>query len=576
MPLLTFPLFLVLVACAVGGAVVTWLLQERRHRREQLDLERHMTRELEARYEVYEGLEKSVVQILARFDGLQQEFRRKVDEARHPRAALEQTVRLRSSNPELWDLEREHHQVQCEQLSELSRQSARIAELMHELEGLEPGKREVEAELERLRSRHQVAVANFHEAEKAAGAKIQRLETAVRELDTLRARHEQASRELAALRKSADEAAKAHDQQIRALAPQAERSAKSEARAADLEQVAQKREQEALGHARRATALDADLAAARKLLEASEAKVKALEDERAKLVEDIKALRAKLEVTRASHEALQREYERVRTELEHASARTKGQQQSLAEALTAADGLRGELAKSKELAAERDRRADELEQAYAKLSTAHDQLRIKAEDDLVDARNELHMARSDGEALQLRLAEADSRCAALQSHAQAEKARFEREIAGLRADFEGRWAKEKEVLAGLKGSLAGTSDDAGKLRSRAADLEVQLSKLQSSAQQERSSLEAAVRGLQAENAAFRARLENRKGTVEEAWSLLHELKPMLETLERKLKVTEEPPPALPAPNGARPGHERQGTENGLDIFAVDEKPATSS
>lgn len=196
MPPLTFQLALVIAVCFVSGSIVSWALQERRLRRERTASEQQMTRVLQARNEVYEGLERSFVTLTTRFDTMEAEFKQRLAEARNPRGALEQTLRLRSQNPELWDLERDNHRTQGEQLAQISRQAARIGELMDQLQALEGASAAREGEIAELRERHETAVANFAEADQAASLKIGRLESRVRELEPVGALYEATRREL--------------------------------------------------------------------------------------------------------------------------------------------------------------------------------------------------------------------------------------------------------------------------------------------------------------------------------------------------------------------------------------------
>jgi chromosome segregation ATPase len=546
MPVLTFPLAIALVACFVGGSILTWLLQERRHRREQRTFEQHMTRALQARYEVYEGLEQSVVKLLGRFDAMEGEFKVRLAEARDPRVALAKTVRLRSANPELWDLEREHQHVQSQQLGEIARQAARISELMEALQQLEPGKSKVEEELAHTRSRYETAVANARDAEQAAQARIARLESRLRELEPIAPAYETARRELDGLKQGWAQREQAHRTEVQALAAQLQALQSTAQRAAQLEHFVKQRQGEFRELEERALSLDRELGEVRKLAEASASRCAALEGEREQARKALEQLQAKLELTRRSQGELQAEYDRCRGALADQERRDKELQAELAAASKVGAELRTQLDGTRAQLSERDQRLAALEGQLARSQAEHKKQLTKSADELIDARNAMQMARSDGEKLQLELAEARTRHAALQSHSQAERARLERELAGAQGEHEQRYARLQEDLNAARTALAAANSSLEGVKTQLGAAQQQHATLEREWQQERLKLDSAFKTAQAENALFRARLSAHSSHVEQAWSVLTELKPMLETLEQKLKVSEDPPAALPA------------------------------
>ena len=500
MPVLTFPLALLLISFFVGGSVVTWWLQERRYRREQVVLEQQMTRTLQARYEVYEGLEQSVLKLMTRFDAMESEFKQRLIEARSPRIALEQTMKLRSTNPELWDIERDHHQTRAEHLAEISRQSARITELMDALQSMEPAQIKLNTELAHTRQRYETAVANANEAETALNAKVERLEARLREVEPLESMHEAAQRDVANAKRTLQERESAHANQLRELQAQIETLTAGQARVGELEALVARREQECRSHKSQAgelaqqleqarkeatqgvSELEAQVTEATRLAAAAESRCSALSQERDRAMQTLQDVQAKLELTRSSQAALQKQHDdaqRRLTELEH---KCSNQQATIADTMVTADELKQRLAEANGAAVERVRKVEELERALESAQADFTSQLEQREDELIDARNALQIAKSDAGQFETKIQEAERRVSEVQAQWQAERAKLQTTLDTARA----------------------------------------------------------------ENMLYRAKLSAHTNHVEQAWSVLSELKPMLETLEQKLKESDEPKGALPS------------------------------
>jgi chromosome segregation ATPase len=519
MPILTFPLALVFSTCFVVGCLVTWALQERRRRQERDELERQMTRALQTRYEVYEGLEQTVVKLVTKFDAMESEFKQRLMQSGAPQrpmaSAVEQPergLRVRSSNPELWDIEREHHRVTSEQLAEIARRSTRITELMEQVQALEPAKNKLESELTGLRHRFDNAVANAAEFEQAANAKVGRLETRVGELEPLGSLLELAQRDLeraraehAQLDNAARERAEQYEQRLRELEPLVER-------VAQLEGVVQRRDAE-LGEQRQRVAELEPLAV-------RSAELETLVSERDSEVGDQKLRILELEGEFAGTKlALDKQRARA-VEFE---GRVKALEQELAGANAQASAARG---------AQESTRG-ELETLKKELTLANQRCEVYTAD-LAKARASLDEARAQAVGASKRLDEVQLRVVELEG-----------EFGRVQGDLQAQQARAEQSGRELREQLGAT-------QARAQSSETQLEELrathatQSTQANERiQTLSKELEQARVELTLHRAKLAAHSSHVVEAWSVLSELKPMLETLEQKLKESDEPNVALP-------------------------------
>jgi DNA repair exonuclease SbcCD ATPase subunit len=488
MPILTFPLALALSTCFVVGSLVTWVLQERRRRIEREDLEREMTRALQTRYEVYEGLEQTVIKLLTKFDAMEVEFRQRLaQQSSHPRgAALDRTVRMRSANPELWDIEREHHRVTSEQLSEISRRSARITELMEQVQSLEPAKQKVESELAGLKHRYENAVANSTEFEQASGLKIERLQARVAELEPLGSLLEASRRELAAAQIERDQALEAGARQIAELNQRVDTLAQAEARVEELENLVSVRDNEAGEQSLRILELEGEWAGSKQLLAKSQTRCTELDGQCKAMREELQGARSQLESLRVSHDNVWKELEASKKELSEASQRCEVYSADLSKARKALDDAHHAAAGSQKLAEQNKARVTELE------------------GQLADARGQ---------------------------HA-AQQAKFDESISELRQRAQLAEAKAASIEEALDGVREAQIAEQAVASERIAQLSRELDIART------------------EMIVHRAKLAARSSHVVEAWSVLSELKPMLETLEQKLKESDEPPSALPSARNA--------------------------
>lgn len=417
MPILTFPLALSLTTCFVAGSIVTWVLGERRRRMEREETERQMTRALQTRYEVYEGLEQTVIKLVTKFDAMESEFKQRLGQGSNIRSSGERSVRVRSSNPELWDMEREHHRVSSEQLAEIARRSVRITELMEQLQALELDKSKLESELESLKHRYDNAIANAAEFEQVSNIKVERLQARVCELEPLGSLLEAAQRDLA---------------EARSARAQSEQAATAmQERLAQLEDAVARREAEVGEQTLRVLELEGEFSGAKQALATQSARRAELETQAKAAQQELANVKAQLDTERSSHAVLSKDLEAARQELAQALQRCEIYTNDLTKARAALDEARGQALSTQKALEESKSRLAQLE-------------------------SELAEARSQAQAL-------------------------------------------------------------------STDLE---------------------RG-RAELVLHRAKLAAHSSHVVEAWSVLSELKPMLETLEQKLKDTEGPAAALP-------------------------------
>lgn len=536
MPLLTFPLALILVSCFVCGAIVTWALQERRVQREKDELEKQMARALQTRYEMYEGLEQSVIKLLGRFESLENEFKQRLIEARNPRAALEQTVKLRSRNPELWDIEREHHRAHSEQMGEISMQATRIAELMEQLETLEKSQAEHDGELAHVKSRYETAVANFNESDKAASAKIERLESALGELEPFRSLYEASARDLEAARRSSAGELAARDEQIRALEARVAVLALSEERVRQLEQLGERRASELAAANERTLEITRQSDAVEQRATAAQARCEALAGERDAAHAALARAQVELELARGAQGDVQVQLERVRSELAQSAQALEARSTALDAAVEAG---REAGAASAQL---------ERELGLANLKSA------QLAKDLSALRSE-HETRWN--VAQAELAETVRAAQTAQAEALSLKSRLEA-LEAQHAATHGTWQTQQSAL---EGQLATANEKAETLARELGQERAALRTERAQFEEQQKLMETALQGSQAQLALYRAKLNHHSSHVEEAWSVLSELKPMLASLEQKLKESDEPAAALPAST--------------MDLSVLDEKPTSS-
>lgn len=398
MPLLTFPLVLALTTCFVVGSIVTWVLGERRRRLERDELEQQMTDALHMRSEVYDGVEKTVAKLVTKFDAMEGEFRERLGQGASARAEGEPGVRSRSSNPELWDLEREHQRVTSEHLAELSRRSARVAELMQELQSLEPLKLQLEGELTSLRQRHDNALANAAEVEQASQLRIQRLEARVTELEPLASMLEAAKRDLSVARQSLS----AETQRAIELAQQLDAMAVLPKRVAELEDTLARRDTEVGDQMVRILELEGEFNGAQQALAKQnarcaelEASSKAAQQELASSAQCCQSFSAQLDETRAALEASRAQAQSAQQSLEQSKARSAELESELL-------GARGQLQAT----------GKELEQARAELVLHSAKLAARSSH-VVEAWSVLSELKPMLETLEQKLKESDEPQAAL-------------------------------------------------------------------------------------------------------------------------------------------------------------------
>ncbi len=517
MPILTFPLALALTTCFIVGSLVTWVLGDRRRRAEREELERQMTRALQTRYEVYEGLEQTVIKLVTKFDAMEGEFKQRLLQTQPPPtragATPDRSVRLRSANPELWDIEREHHRVSSEQLAEISRRSARITELMEQVQKLEPAKDKLEQELVALRQRFETAVANAAEFEQASHAKVGRLETRVAELEPLTSLLEAARRDLAAAIDARQQALEQSARREQELQRRIELLAPLEERVQQLDEVIARRDSEVGESKLRILELEGEFAGAKQMLAKESARAAELNAQASKSQQELASAKSQLETTRASQESLSKELESARKELTQTSQRCEIYTADLTKARVALDEARGQA-----LSAQKS-----VEQKSARIAALESELAgARAQSQQQQARFDEALAKHEGQA----------------NAAQARAEAAEAELRGLRDAHAAHQAQSAEQVRALSAAAEATQAQLEQLRA------AQASEQAKSAER----VQALTRELEqarGELTLHRAKLAAHSSHVVEAWSVLSELKPMLETLEQKLKESDEPGAALP-------------------------------
>lgn len=531
MPILTFPLVLALTTCFVVGSLVTWVLGERRRRVEREELERQMTRALQTRYEVYEGLEQTVIKLVTKFDAMESEFKQRLTQsqssAHRPAPAADRSVRVRSANPELWDIEREHHRVTSEQLAEISRRSARITELMEQVQKLEPAKDKLEHELGALRQRYETAVANAAEFEQASHAKVERLQTRVSELEPLGSLLEAARRDLAlaidARQKALDEAA----QRQQELQSRIEQLAPLEERVQQLGEVIAARDSEVGESKLRILELEGEFAGAKQMLAKETARAAESQAQASKAQQELASAKSQLDTLRASNDGASKELESAKKELAQATQRCEVYTADLTKARSALDELRTQAVSAQKSVEANTARIAELE-------------------------TELAAARTQSQQQQARFDEALTKLEGQAKSAQTRAEDAEGELRGLRDAHAADQAKSAEQVRTLSAAAEHAQSQLEALRQEHASEQAKTAERVQSLTRE---LEQA----RAELTLHRAKLAAHSNHVVEAWSVLSELKPMLETLEQKLKETDEPGAALPNRNPAQSQTPAQNT-----------------
>lgn len=552
MPVLTFPLALVLVACFTTGAIVTWYLQERRLQRERSAIESQMTRVLAARYEVYETLEQGVHHLMQRLDREDQAQANAPVQAAAPLVVAApaplptwadvSNVPLRSTNPELWDMERTYQRTAAEQLAQLSKQTARTVELMEQVARLET---EVAHACETAASAERKCSAAIDAAastERSTRTTISTLEQRVRTLEPLQS-------ELAIARTSLEELRTNTTTRIRELESELSTtrgslatalgrageletlSKRLEERTGELETRCSERDLACMSAEARCTELTDSLASTRTQLATATGRASELEGKWQASERELGVVRNELASTGSSNsklsgelkEALDRviELEAARAELDKTA---KGFESQWTKAQRESERLEGELADTRQRAAiEHETLGHELETTRTTASKLETQLgewqskSTKLEGELTNAR---------GEATRLS-AELDTTRAS---------ARDERETLGRELESTRTNASKLETQLGewqakatkLEGELASTRNEALRLTQELLRANLEL-------------------------ATYREKLSHHSSHVVEAWSMVTSLKPMLEALEQKLKEGEEPKSALPTNEPATSG-----------------------
>ncbi len=523
MPILTFPLVLALTTCFIVGSLVTWVLGERRRRMEREEVERQMTRALQTRYEVYEGLEQTVIKLVTKFDAMESEFKQRLTQsppaAARAGAASDRSVRMRSANPELWDIEREHHRVTSEQLAEISRRSARITELMEQVQKLEPAKDKLEQELCALRQRFETAVANAAEFEQASHVKVDRLQARVAELEPLTSLLETARRDLAAVidarQQALDEAARRQEE----LQSRIEQLAPLEERVQQLDDVVARRDSEVGESKLRILELEGEYAGAKQMLAKETARLAEFTAQASKSQQELASTKSQLDSLRASHDSVWKELESAKKELQQTSQRCEIYTTDLTKARVALDESRAQALSAQKAIEHSTARVAELE---AELESARSQ-------------SQQQQARFDESLQKL---EGQTRAA----QARAEAAEFElRELRDAHAAHKAQSAEQLRML-----TIA-----AQEAQARIEQLQAAHAGEQAEFAERMQNLTRELEQARAELTLHRAKLAAHSSHVVEAWSVLSELKPMLETLEQKLKDSDEPGSALPSRESAQ-------------------------
>lgn len=528
MPILTFPLALALSICFVVGSLVTWALQDRRRRQERDELESQMARALQTRYEVYEGLEQTVIKLVTKFDAMETEFKQRLAQSANPRAALDRTVRLRSSNPELWDIEREHHRVSSEQLSEISRRSARITELMEQIQTLEPSQSRLETELGHLKQRYDNAVANAAEFEQASAIKIERLQARIGELEPLSSLLEAAQRDLQKAQSAQHEAMASATQRENELRSQIEQLTPLTERVQQLEEVVARRDSEVGEQKLRILELEGEFNGVQQSLEKTRGRCAELESEAKAAKQALQSVETEFASTRALHEGAAKQLEAAKAELKQSNQRCEVYTTDLTRARASLDEVRAEAISLQESVVANAARVAQIE---GELTAARDQAKS------VEARaaSELELARK-----QL----ADAQAQSQQALADLRSA-HESELLRARDDAEGILATANDSIEQLRTQLQSAEAKSTSLDQAIGELRAAHADEQAKANEQIQSLNRNLEQARLELTMHRAKLAAHSNHVVEAWSVLSELKPMLETLEQKLKETDEPAAALP-------------------------------
>jgi len=528
MPILTFPLALALSICFVVGSLVTWALQDRRRRMERDELEAQMARALQTRYEVYEGLEQTVIKLVTKFDAMESEFKQRLAQTANPRVALDRTVRLRSSNPEMWDLEREHHRVSSEQLAEIARRSARITELMEQVQAIEPAKSKLESEIGHLKQRYDNAVANAAEFEQASALKIERLQARVGELEPLGSLLEAAQRDLQKAQAAQQEAVAGATERENELRAQIEQLTPLAERVQQLEEVVSRRDSEVGEQKLRILELEGEFSVAQQALEKARGRCSELEVQMATTQQSAQSVESQLTEVRAKSEGVSKELEGAKAELKQAIQRSEVYAQDLSKARKALDDARTEAAGLQSNAKSTAERVSQLESELAKAREEAQSAQTRVAAELEKAHEQLAQAKaeSDKALSELRIAHSN-------------------EIEKVRDEAESTLATANDSLEQLHGHVRAAEAKSASLEQAIAEMRASHADEQSKSAAQITTLSRSLDEARLELAMHRAKLAAHSNHVVEAWSVLSELKPMLETLEQKLTETDEPAAALP-------------------------------
>jgi chromosome segregation ATPase len=307
MPILTFQLALVLVSCFFAGAIVTWMLQGRRAKSTGSNDEAFAWRSSSTRLE---GIAQAVQSLGEKLDGLSKSW----PNAHRNEAELEQTLKLHAHNPELWAIEREHHRALCEHAAQHSKQALRIAELMDQLEAVENTSRTIHGEYQELRARHDTAVANYGENDKASAAKIERLEKRVAEIEPDAARCAQLQYELDSKCTEWNERDAASKRQVEYLTQQVERLESAKERVQQLEGLSARNEQQLATSQQKITSLENELGATQQRARTLETRCTNLEQERDAAQKSLGESQTQLELSRNSCTSVQNQLAKATAE----------------------------------------------------------------------------------------------------------------------------------------------------------------------------------------------------------------------------------------------------------------------
>jgi chromosome segregation ATPase len=432
-----------------------------------------------------------VVELMNRFDTVEREFRARLEQASNPTPQLLKTVALRSQNPDLWDIEREYQRIQAQQSAELAQQRARVVELMGQLESLEPSKLAVMTELATAQARYENALANAKDNERSLTDSAARMQARVRQLEPLESQLEAARRDLAQA--------------------QTARQANEQAHSVEL----------------------ANLQTQLAFLQPLEAQVEQLHSEVARSKRDLAERDGKFKSTLDERE---REAARWKSECEQHTGRA-----ALLEARCAS--LEADAARPRRELEEVRRTLEVTRNSQAEMQREYDRCRSDLVQSEQRGKHQAAVVAEVGTMAQNLRAELEQAQRALNEKS-AQRTQFERELASTKAEIESARSTAQASQA------------------KAASLELTLEQVRkefaassAATQAEIAMLNNALGSSKTEVERQRARITAHSHHVEAAWSVLSELKPMLESLEKNLKVDAS---AAPAP------------AQGLDLSILDD------